>query len=512
MLGSRARRMTTRTVVATVVIALFVTLVVTPASTRDAGRAPVAAAAQSDPQPNVVVIVADDLDLVVTEYWEAMPQTQALMQASGLSFTSAYSATPTCCPARSSLLTGKAAHNTGVWNNTYPYGGVDAFIENGNESQTLAVYLDNAGYETALIGKYLNSYATHHSVPQGWDEWFGLVGTGFFNGFNYDANVNGSITHYGTAPPDHVMTVLTDQATNFIDGQEAADATPFFMYLTPPAPHLKVPVTAAHTPNPFAGERPPPSPNRWEPDMSDKSQAVRMGQFFRWLYWYLFVDFDYARFKGSLLSLDDMIADVITKLSANGELDNTYIVLASDNGYNWGSHWIDGKRAPYEESTRIPFVVLGPDVVQGSNDEFVNLQDIAPTVMDLAGLGIPADMDGMSLAPILRGEPYSWRSDFLGEWEAEFHSTIGGLEGLMNALVSIPSWRSLHSGDYVLIEWWSDHQRAGVHEYELYDLAADPYQLNNLIPGGNLGQYAALVNQMIARMDQLSACSGANCN
>jgi len=308
------------------------------------------------------------------------------------------------------------------------------------------------------------------------------------------------------------MTVLTDQATSFITGQEAADSTPFFMYLTPPAPHVQVPVTQAHTPNPFAGELPPARPNRWEADMSDKSNAVRLGQFFHWLSWVWFVDPDYARFKGSLLTLDDMVADVISGLAANGELDNTYIVLTSDNGYNWGAHWLDGKRAPYEESGRIPFWVMGPDVVPGSSDEFVALSDIAPTVMDLAGLAVPGDMDGRSFAPILRGEPYSWRTDLLGEWESEMHNPIGWLEGLVNALIGLPSWRSLHSGGYVLIEWWSDHQQGGIHEYELYDLGADPYQLNNLIPGGNLGPYAALVNQMIARMDQLSACSGANCN
>ncbi|KAA0236103.1 MAG: Arylsulfatase [Acidimicrobiales bacterium] len=513
MKGSRARRATTRTVVATVVMALFVTLAVTPASTSDSSRSPGAAAIQGGPPaPNVVVILADDLDALVTEYWEAMPRTQALMQANSLTFNAAYATTPTCCPARSALLTGKMAHNNGVWNNVAPYGGVDAFIANGNESQNVATYLDAAGYKTALMGKYLNLYGSQHGVPPGWDEWFAPISTDFYNGFNYQVNDNGNIVSYGSAPQDHIQTVLTGRATNFIDTQEADDDEPFFLYLNSIAPHLKIPVSQAHTPNPFTGEKPPASPNRWEADMSDKSQAVRMGQFFRWLYWYLFVDFDYARYKGSLLTLDDMIADVIENLAANDELANTYIVFASDNGYNWGSHWIDGKRAPYEESARIPFLVMGPDVVPGSNNEFVTLQDLAPTVMDLAGLGVPANMDGMSLAPILRGESYSWRSDFLGEWEAEFHSTIGFLEALMNAVFSIPSWRSLHQGDYVLIEWWSDHQRGGTHEYELYDLAADPYQLTNLIPGGNFGPYAALVNQMIVRMDQLSACSGANCN
>ena len=126
--------------------------------------------------PNIVFILLDDLDELTMPYWDALPQTAALLRDRGIRFENAFAPTPICCPARSSILTGKYGHNTGVLTNGGDQGGWETFVRNGNEQRTLAVYLQQAGYQTALVGKYLNGIENAPAyVPPGWSEWHALV-------------------------------------------------------------------------------------------------------------------------------------------------------------------------------------------------------------------------------------------------------------------------------------------------------------------------------------------------
>jgi len=466
--------------------------------------------------PNVVVIVVDDIDATATPFWDAMPQTQALLQAQGLEFTNAFATDPVCCPARATMLTGQYPHNTGVWDNSFPDGGFRAFVNSGSETDTLATRLDAAGYETALVGKYFNEYIfdpTH--VPPGWDEWFGLV-HGYYDGYSYLANRNGVVESYGSDPDDYQTDVVSAEALAFLDAQEANDDRPFLLWVAPSAPHWAMPPAPRHAVNEFTDDPIPMRPNYDEADVSDKPAWLRDGIPPISPGLADFITNDHQDRMGSMLAVDEMIAAVFNRLTSTGELADTVVVLVSDNGYNLGSHRLAGKQAPYEESIRVPMLMTGTGIPMGAQSaSFVTHADLAPTLLDLAGL--PAsDMDGTSLVPLFGGPPSSWRSDFL----VEFKGTYGLYGGLFETLahvqnaiqagkpVLVPTFRAVRNEQYLYVEWYS----TAPHEYELYDMVADPYQLDNLIatPEG-ASQYASTTAALQARLETLGTCSSAGC-
>jgi N-acetylglucosamine-6-sulfatase len=187
--------------------------------------------------PNFVVIVVDDLDSGSVSY---MPAVNRLLAERGASFSRFFATTPLCCPARASILRGQYAHNHRVLRNTGDDAGFTAFHESGHESDTIATELDAAGYETALIGKYLNGYTARRQesgyIPPGWDFWVAGVDHDAYDSFNYDLNVNGEIVRHGDHTRDHMTDVLAAHALDFLD-QSAGSNQPFFLYLTPYAPH-----------------------------------------------------------------------------------------------------------------------------------------------------------------------------------------------------------------------------------------------------------------------------------
>jgi N-acetylglucosamine-6-sulfatase len=220
-----------------------------------------------------------------------------------------------------------------------------------------------------------------------------------------------------------------------------------------------------------------------------------------------------------LYAVDDMVSQIVATLDERGELDNTWIIFTSDNGYNLGAHRLIHKMAPYEESIRVPLVIAGPGVntqLQGKSLAQITLEsDYAPTIADIAGVATPADVDGRSLLPLLRGEKVvSWRNDMLLQYV-----TAGAANGVGAELPAwffvmlgqdIPGYRALRSATHLYVEWYTDPRIP--HEYELYDLASDPFQLTNLLatPAGEL-KYHAMVAQMHARMLELADCKGASC-
>lgn len=471
-------------------------------------------------QPNIVFILADDLDEMTMPYWDAMPQTAALLRDQGIYFKQAFSPTPICCPARSTILTGKLGHNTGVLNNSGQYGGWEAFVANGNEQKTMAVYLQAAGYRTGLIGKYLNGIENDPlHIPNGWSEWYGFVDNASYAGYNYQVNENGTLVKYGTAESDYATDVVAGKATDFIKRAEANDAQPFFLYVSPTAPHLPLPPAPRHKNHPYKFAFSPRKPNYNEPLIADKSSWLKATGDARAKQVDAWNDIDYRNRMGSLLALDDLVASVMQTLKDKGEYENTLIVFGSDNGYNLGAHRLLHKMAPYEESVRVPLVIAGPGIVPHAEERMVLEADYAPTFLELAGVAIPAEMDGRSLVPLFGDtSPESWRKDLIAQYLSTGDAAGGvgkempkGYEWLA-LLQDIPSYKALRTTEYTYIEWYTDEAYNGRHETELYDLRRDPYQQFNLLstPQGK-AQYQSLVNQLRQRLTQLETCRGAGC-
>jgi hypothetical protein len=197
-----------------------------------------------------------------------------------------------------------------------------------------------------------------------------------------------------------------------------------------------------------------------------------------------------------MLSVEDLLEQTIATLQETGELDNTYIFFTSDNGFHLGNHRLRvtapvDKKTPYEEDIGVPLMVRGPGVPTGvPRQELVLNNDFAPTIADLAGVPTPRFVDGRSFAPLLTGsEPYPSRSAFLEEgWFID-----GG--------ILTPTHKSAHTQDHMFTEY------VDTGEYELYDLGADPFQLDSKDQADNQQLYS----EMQSRVDALRACSGSIC-
>ncbi len=491
---------------------LILLLGLASANTGRPGEADTAPPGSTAP-PNVVMVVLDDLD-AQSDYLDVMPETAALLRE-GTRFTNAFAPTPICCAARASLLTGDYGHNTGVLTNSGEQGGWQTFVENGNEDATFAVDLQTAGYRTGLAGKYLNGIEddpTH--VPPGWDEWYASVDTNIFTGYDYQLNENGSLVSYGADAADYSTDVLSAKSVDFIERAADAGDQPFLWSVNPAAPHYPLPPAPRHTDHEFADSTAPQPPNSDEADVSDKPTWLQESAEQRSSILSRVIDDDYRNRMGSLLAVDDMVGDIVDTLERTGELDNTLMVFMSDNGYNLGAHRLWQKMAPYEESLRVPMAVTGPGVVAQADEHMVLMTDLAPTLLDLAGVAPDSGMDGESLVPLLRGEATDvWRQDFIAQYVSDGETTEDGVaqempaQATAAAALDIPAWRAVRTMSHAYIEW-----QDGSGDRELYDLAADPSQLDNLLATeSGRTENEEFVGQLADRLEQLSTCSGVTC-
>jgi arylsulfatase A-like enzyme len=367
-------------------------------------------------------------------------------------------------------------------------GGFPRFLESGRESSTLAVWLRRAGYRTLLAGKYLNWYPRKAGdpayVPPGWSDWAGLYSREDYLGFTL--NDDGRLVKYGAAPEDYQTDVLRARVDRFLT-EVGETREPFFIYLAPYAPHGPAWPAARHA-HALPGLSAPRTP-AFDEDTSDKSQwlrdrpplspeaVARIDDLFR-------------RRVRTLLAVDELLASLLERLQQIGALDSTFVLFTSDNGFHLGSHRREhGKADPYDESIRVPFLVRGPGVAAGQRvDALVLNLDLAPTLLELAGLSPPDPIDGRSLVPLLSGsEPGDWRSDAL-------------IEGWPNYAESVPAYSALRSRELLFVEY-------GTKERELYDLRRDPYQLENRIDTASSEQ----VDELAARLAALRGCAGASC-
>ena len=385
--------------------------------------------------PNVVLIVTDD------QRWDtlgAMPTVRSELMAEGVTFSNAFVVNPLCCPSRASILTGNYSHTTHVYRN----GGLPNF----DETRTIARALRRAGWRTGFLGKYLNGYAGTR-VPPGWNRWFAFSPSNVHGYFDYLVNVDGQLVAHGSAVGEYSTDVLAAEAESFI---AADDPRPFFLAFFPFAPHSPA-VPAPRHARAFAS-LPPWRPPSYLEDISDKPAWVRQVRFDA-----AFTDELRRRQYRALLAVDDAVGRIVDALQNEGKLEDTMIVFTSDNGLLWGEHRMLQKVVPYEESIRVPLVVRYGSASRTDARFALNI-DLAPTFAELAG--IPWSSDGKSLLPLLASPAGQGRNEFLVESR--------GFPGFPS-----PTYCALRTRELM-------HAVYGDGSRELYDLARDPYQLDNL--------------------------------
>jgi arylsulfatase A-like enzyme len=427
-----------------------------------------------DNRLNVVVILSDD------ERWDGttvMNTVKSLLVDHGVNFTNAHVTTSMCGPSRASILTGQYAHHTGVVDNF----GAHAYPAFKDESADLPVWMHRAGYQTALVGKYINGYtgvAGHHKIPAGWDDWQAMDSIPMEAYYNYSINDNGHLEHYGSKPSDYSTSVLAHKAVQFIQGARH----PFFLYFAPVAPHL------------------PAIPDKRDQGKLENIAPIHSPAFNQrnigkepWRFWHkdmlsaaaqLYINHVRQRQEESLLALDRSVKSVVQALKARHELNRTVIVYTSDNGFLWGEHRLGGKVWPYQESTHVPMIVRTPwtTTAARNNQPVLNI-DIAPTVSALAGIKPGLPEDGRSLVPFLDGVPTPWRHAFLVEYLGKDMLHKGGP----------PPYTAVQTRRNLYVEYKNGWR-------ELYNLRRDPWEMNNVAGDPRTKPLQATLSQTLKRL------------
>ena len=476
-------------------------------------------------QPNIVFVLTDDQDFASYDR-RTMPNTFRLLGRRGATFTNHYDATPLCCPSRAAMLTGQYGHNNGVLNNKPGYGDLG---DNGN---VLPVWLQRAGYRTAYVGKFLNGYESAVSdkdeVPPGWDLWSALVGNGR-GYYDFQITVNGSQRKETYSGGDYLTDVLNRRAIDYV--RELSGPEPFFLQVGQAAPHVEN--LNADSGGPCGGFAVPPRrdqgrfssaslprlPAVGERDVSDKPEVVS-GQPPLDARKLRALERQYECRLETLPAVDRGIAGLVDTLREQGELAETVIVFASDNGTFHGQHRLPGgKGLAYEEAARVPFVIRAPKRFLGGSGPAGRIDaptaniDLVPTLVEWSGTetcpeaGECRVMDGRSLLPLLGGREGGWpaKRPILTELDI-------GKEQLQSGRGISCRYLGVREGRWLYVRHTSLPDLATgtceeVEEVELYDRRRDPFELENL--AADPGSRAAAVEKRLATLtDELVDCAG----
>jgi N-acetylglucosamine-6-sulfatase len=459
-----------------------------------AGVAAPAAPAQA--RPNVVVLMTDDQTV---ESLRVMPRVRDLLARRGTTFRQSVVSFPMCCPSRATFLTGQYAHNHGVLGNAPPEGGYGRL----DHTNTLPVWLERSGYHTAHVGKYLHGYGTTNprEIPPGWSDWYGSLDPSTYNYYGFTLNENGSLRTYGRGRRNYQTDVYARKAVGIIR-RRAVSAQPFFLSVAFLAPHAGRPyerddptrlpvgglvtaVPAARHRDRFAAEPLPRPPSFDERDVSDKPRFIRnrrmdAGEVAA-------VAEMYRQRLESLLAVDEAVAAIVGALRRAGELEETLIVLTSDNGFFHGEHRFRmGKERVYEPSIRVPLILRGPGIPRGLRlDTLVANVDLAPTIVDATGALPGRVLDGRSLLPLVQR---------LSSWPPR--------DILIERGPGADDFDAIRTQTHLYAEY-------ATGERELYDLVRDPHELRSLHDDP---RQRARVEDLARRLAFLRTCRGLVCH
>ena len=449
-------------------------------------------------KPNILMITSDDLAVGDLAY---MPHVRRLLQNQGVTFTNAVAPTPICVPARASLLSGQYAHNHGARTISGPHGGYRAF----NERRTLPVALRRAGYDTLFSGKFLNGYGQHgslHDVPRGWTDWRGTVDPSTYLFYSPTINHNGRLTTYHR----YTTSVMSEQANDMLRrnrrkhhrwfmwvnyvaphfGGPWESGDPTRIYRNTPAGNVKTTVPAPRDRGRYAGKRLPRLPYYFTvPTGAPRHSAARLHHWTKKERKALRIAYD-QRLEAAR-GVDRAVASQIRVLRRTHQLKNTIVIFGGDNGYTTGGHNINGKLWQYDEVLRIPLVMRGPGIPQGTKvATAVTNPDIATTILAAAGATPLRPQDGVNILPWLRAPT-------------------------QDRVVPIEGWqvyngnRKLYAGVRTARWTYVRYRRGGE---ELYDRRSDPYELHSL---AEKPAYRSQLKQLRALTRTYHDCRGASC-
>ena len=454
-----------------------------------------------DDRPNIVLFSTDDQRLDEMVF---LPKTNELIGAAGLTFTEAITPHPLCCPARAEIMTGQLAQNNGVRTNFPPMGGYEAF----DNTSTIGTDLSAAGYNTAFLGKPLNGYHYSYGRDPGWTL-FNATSHGYADYYKFVQYDNGSVARI----PGYYTDYLSEKSVQYAHQLSSYDA-PFFMWVSHFGPHPAKGREGCHDAS--CKEGPPKmspgyramtrltgrlphqveaaamareivaKPSFNERDRSDKPHVVakqepveprkvaRMQQ---------------AR-AAALSSVDDALARLVQQLEEDGELDNTYIVFITDNGYTLGEHRWFGKTLAYEENLRTPMLVRGPGIAPGTTTPVISsIVDLPATFLDIAGARSDRVLDGVSMLDTWQGGTEALHPGGLLVQGGPYKPETGPRGWL---------YRGVRTARYTFLR----HHDGFV---ELYDRSTDPFQMASV--AGDPA-YAAVRAELARRTRLLQDCAG----
>jgi N-acetylglucosamine-6-sulfatase len=447
---------------------------------------------------NVIYILTDDQRYDEIGFLNPVISTPNMdkLAQEGVHFANSFVTTSLCSPSRATILTGQYMHNHGVVdNNVAPKEGTVFFPQ----------YLQQAGYETALVGKWhMGEHASANRKlddPQpGFDHWVSFAGQGEYypvikKGKPNKINVNGEqVNQQG-----YITDELTDYALDWLNKREASPAAdkPFFLYLSHKAVHANFAPAKRHEEQ-YEGKKIPVPASQADTEENYKGKPLWVkNQRNSWHG----VDFPYhssldvqdykMEYHRALSAVDDSIGRLLEWLEESGQADNTIVMLMGDNGFMFGEHGLIDKRNAYEESMRVPLLAYGPGLKANHRvEQIVANIDIAPTILDIAGIESPDYFEGRSFYPLAKGDTVKeWREELLYEyyWEFNYPST--------------PTTFALRTDNYKFVTYH------GIWDIEeLYNIKDDPREMENLIYNPD---YLGVVAELRQRLfKQLTNSSG----
>jgi arylsulfatase A-like enzyme len=468
----------------------------------------VAAAGAPARRPNFVFIMSDDHAAhAISAYGSRINRTPHLdrIAEGGMRFDACFCTNSICTPSRAAILTGTYNHVNGVTT-------LDTHMD--NSLSTFPKLLQQAGYQTAIVGKWHLGHGPAHD-PTGFDFWRVLPGQGHYhNPVMLGPGPGGS--HEVIERGGYVTDLITDDCLDWLEARDTE--RPFMLLCHHKAPHRTWEPSREHFTMYDDVDIPEPE-TMWDDHATRAAvvQAMRMrlmdldpivdlkapvppglseDEEIRWRYQRYIKD--YLRV---IASIDDNVGRLLDWLDANGRADDTVVVYTSDQGFFLGDHgWFD-KRLMYEESLAMPFLVRYPALVEPGSvcDQMALNVDVAPTFLELAGVEVPDDMQGRSIVPLLRGEvPDGWR-------QSMYYRYWMHRDGAHN----VPAHYGVRTRTHKLICYYNDplgqlgaNGPADPVEWELFDLVADPLETTNVIDDD---RYAEVRRDLEAELARLQA-------